>query len=183
LAGPDYPELEIHMPKRESYFDFLDRCLKDIRTGKLYPAKRDREQINKNLERAGLAGKQSFGSSEELLGDYFGGMDVIEKFMVIEHVRVLQGGLPDPLEDLASWTDLTLREYLVIRIIVKLNALGVEKNEYAQWVGSQIGKRFLNSSGTIAFADEELTLELDRMLDKKLRREKHVGTNPSIDSE
>ena len=158
------------MAKRGSYFDFLDRCLKDIRTGKLYPAKRDQERIQKNLERAGHGGKRSFGSSEELLGDYFSGMDEIETFMVIEHVRVLQGGLPDPLEDFAAWTDLPLREYLIIRIIVKLNALGVEKNEYAQWVGSEIGERFLNSSGRIAFADEELILELDRLLDERLRK-------------
>lgn len=171
------------MAKRGRYFEFLDRCLKDIRTGKLYPAARDRDRINANLDRAGLAGKRSFKNAEELLVDYLEGMDEVEAVLLYEHARIQKEELPDPLEDLETWTDLPLHDYLVIRITVKLNALGADKNKYPQWVSDHIGTRYLSPSGQIAFADQELIFELDRVLDKKLLEAKKVGTNQPKESE
>jgi hypothetical protein len=156
------------MTRKEGYFEFITRCLKDLRTGRLYPAKRDQARITQNLARAGLQGKKSFETVQELVEDYFEGMDEIEAMLVLEHVRITEGGLPDALENLEEWTSLERREYLVIRVMVKLNALKVEKDDYARWVGAQVGERFLNANGGIAVKDEKLMLELDGILESML---------------
>ena len=60
------------------------------------------------------------------------------------------------------------REYLVIRIIVKLNYLKVDVGDITDWVREHVGAHYVNLKGRIAFEDEARMLELDRILDARI---------------
>jgi hypothetical protein len=150
--------------KKENYFDFIDRCLKDLTTGRIRVSRRDRQYVSANLQRAGYGTKRSFQNTDELIDAYIDGMDDVEAMLVFEHLRITQGDLPDPLDVLEDWTDLSRREYLGIRIIVKLNHLGVESFNFSQWVIDHFGSQFVDADGRIAYRNEKLMLVLDRVL-------------------
>jgi hypothetical protein len=150
--------------KKENYFDFIDRCLKDLTTGRIRVSRRDRQHVSANLQRAGYGTKRSFQNTDELIDAYIDGMDDVEAMLVFEHLRLTQGDLPDPLEVLEDWTDLSRREYLGIRIIVKLNHLGVESSDFSRWVIDHCGSQFVDADGRIAYRNEKLMLVLDRIL-------------------
>jgi hypothetical protein len=150
--------------KKEGYFEFVERCLKDLTTGRIRVSKRDQQRVAANLRRAGSGSKRSFRDSDELTDAYVDGMDDIEAMLVFEHLRLTQGDLPDPIDELADWTDLSRREYVGIRIIVKLNLLGVVSTDFPNWVSQHCGNRFIGEDGRIAFADEARMLELDQAL-------------------
>lgn len=159
-------------PKQEYILSFVDRCLADARTGKLYLTKCDRQQLQKTFALAGHDVKRPFKDEESLLRAYFESLDEIDVFMVYEHLRLHEAGHEDPLENLSRLTNLSRLEYLVLRIIVKVNFLKGDTDRLDAWILKHAGERYINQTGRIAFDDEERMLELDRLL------EDHIRTTP-----
>lgn len=155
-------------PKKESILGFVDRCLGDARTGKLYLSKRDQARLRKKFASIGVDVKRPFKNEEALLLSYFETIKDPEFFLIYEHFRLYVPGHEDPLENLEYWTDMGLREYLVTRIIVKLNYLNVDVDDITDWVREHVGARYINPIGRIAFEDEERMLELDHMLEARI---------------
>jgi len=155
-------------PKKESILKFVDRCLTNAKTGQIYLCKRDQERLRKEFASIGRDVRLPFNDEEELLRRYFDTLNEIDSFMLIEHFRLYKPGQEDPLDDLAGWTDMSRRQYLVIRLVSKLNYLNVDLNDLTNWVREHVGARYVNLKDQIAFEDEERMLELDRILEARI---------------
>lgn len=170
MASPKQPEDD------DSDHLFIKRCLVDETTGKLYLAKRDRDRLRKMFASAGYDVNQGFDDSESLIVAYLETLDPLDFLWVRERARLRNPDIEDRLPDIERWTDVPRPVYLRLRIYAKLLELGVAAGDFHRFVREECGERFVSGNGKISFWNEKRVLELDRMLEAKLREKSPTGS-------
>lgn len=157
---------------------FLQRCLTEAGTGKLYLSKPDRDRLRRDFAKAGYDVAKAFAGEEALLDAYLRTRDPVSFMWIYERCRLRSADLPDPLDAFPAWVRLTRREYLRLRIFAKLCVLEVAIEDFDRWVRDECGTRFMTVGGTIGFANERRVLELDRLLAARIHSTRADGPEP-----
>jgi hypothetical protein len=156
-------------PDKEGTLSFIERCLTDAQTGKVMLSKRDQEFLHKAFKAIGRDVRRPFKDEEDLLRAFFKTLDKMDFLLFYEQLRLIAPDHDDPLDDLSAWTDLSQSAYLAIRIIAKLNLLRADSEDLPTWIRDQFGGGYVNQDGRIAFEDEERMIELDKVLEERVR--------------
>jgi hypothetical protein len=156
-------------PDKEGTLSFIQRCLTDAQTGKVMLSKRDQEFLRKAFKAIGRDVRRPFKDEGDLLHAFFKTLDKMDFLLFYEQLRLVAPDHDDPLDDLSAWTDLSQIAYLAIRIIAKLNLLRADSDDLPTWIRDQFGGGYVNQDGRIAFEDEERMIELDKVLEERVR--------------
>lgn len=155
--------------KNKGLLSFIDRCLTDVRTGKVILSKRDQKLLRREFASIGRDVRRPFKDEEDLLHAFFRTLDEVDFFLFYEKLRLIVSDDDDPLDDLSAWTDISQSAYLAIRIIAKLNLLRADGENLEDWVCEHFGDGYMNNEGRIAFEDEARMIEFDKVLEDSTR--------------
>ncbi len=151
-------------PTDRTLLAFLDRCLEDTLTGKLYLSKTDRETLRRLFARAGRDARRPFRDSRDLLHVYFESLPSHAFLLLYEHLRLFLPDLADLSNRLDAFGDVSLREYLGIQLTVKLHYLFPDPAAIRAWLRANHCERFLSDQHVIEIDDAAEALALDREL-------------------
>lgn len=141
----------------------LDRCLRDVKTGRLWLSAADRQKYQQRFGELGVKVGESFDGEEALLSAWCQSLSPERGIVLYEVARLTDPSLPPLVTDLERWPKEQREEYLLLRIQAKLHHLFETKEVILAWLKTYLDERGAALKGTVEF-DGEAIVELDRVL-------------------
>lgn len=150
-------------PRNKKRPTLLDRCLRDVKTGRLWLSAADRQKYQSRFGELGVKAGESFDGEEALLSAWCQSLSPERGIVLYEVARLTDPSLPPLVTDLERWPKEQREEYLRLRIQAKLHHLFETKEIILAWLKTYLDDRCVARKGTIEF-DGEAIVELDRVL-------------------
>jgi len=147
----------------------LDRCLRDVKTGRLWLSAADRQKYQSRFGELGVKAGESFDGEEALLSAWCQSLSPERGIVLYEVARLDDPSLPPLVTDLERWPKEQRQEYLLLRIQAKLHHLFETKEVILAWLKTYLDERCVVLKGTLEF-DGESIVELDRVLTEMVEK-------------
>lgn len=143
--------------------NLLERCLRDVKTGKLWLSAADRRKYQSRFGELGVEVSQPFTGEEALLSAWCQSLSTERGIVLYELARLEDPSLPPLVTDLERWPKAQREKYLLLRIQARLHYLFETKEVIAAWLEAYQCDRYLTPGETGEF-DGAAIVELDRVL-------------------
>ena len=149
--------------------NLLDRCLRDVKTGKLWLSPTDRRRYQERFGELGVKVSEPFAGEEALLSAWCQSLSPERGIVLYELVRLDDPSLPPLVTDLEHWPKAQREEYLLLRIQAKLHHLFEIREVIDAWLEAYLCDRCVALKGTLEF-DGEAIVELDQALTELIEK-------------
>lgn len=156
--------------------NLLDRCLRDVKSGKLWLSAIDRRKYLYRFGRLGVKVSKPFAGEEALLNAWCQSLSPEHGIVLYELARLADPSLPPLVTDLDRWPKARREQYLMLRIQARLHHLFETEEAIRAWLDAYLSDRHATLKGTVEF-DGEVIVDLDRALTEL------VGKESKTDSE
>lgn len=143
--------------------NLLDRCLRDVKSGKLWLSATDRRKYQCRFGELGVKVSEPFVSEEALLDTWCQSLPLDRGIVLYELARLTDPSLPPLVTDLDRWPKAQRAEYLLLRIRAKLHHLFETKEAIQAWLTAYLRDRHEPREGRDDF-DGAAIADLDRVL-------------------
>lgn len=152
----------------------LDRCLRDVKTGRLWLSVADRQKYQSRFGELGVKAGESFDGEEAVLSAWCQSLSPERGIVLYEVARLTDPSLPPLVPDLERWPKAQREEYLLLRIQAKLHHLFETKEIILAWLETYLDERGAALKGMVEF-DAEAIVELDRVLTEMVEQERKTA--------
>jgi hypothetical protein len=147
----------------------LERCLRDVKTGKIWLSAADRCKYQSRFGELGVEVSQPFTGEEALLSTWCQSLSTERGIVLYELVRLTDPSLPLLVTDLERWPKEQREEYLLLRIQAKLHHLFETMEVILAWLDAYQCERYLTPGVADEF-DGAAIVELDRVLTEMIKK-------------
>ena len=154
----------------------LDRCLRDVKTGRLWLSAAARQKYQSRFGELGVKAGESFDGEEAVLSAWCQSLSPERGIVLYEVARLTDPSLPPLVTDLERWPKEQREEYLLLRIQAKLHHLFETREIILAWLETYLNDRVALKE--TAGVDGEAIVDLDRVLTELIEQGKET-TNES----
>jgi hypothetical protein len=165
--------------RNRKHLTLLERCLRDVKTGKLWLSAADRRKYQSRFGELGVEVSKPFTGEEALLSAWCQSLSTERGIVLYELARLTDPTLPPLVADLERWPKAQREEYLLLRIQAKLHHLFETKEVILAWLEAYQCDRYLTPGETGEF-DGAAIVELDRVLTEMIEGKPDADPRPPI---
>ena len=159
--------------RNQTRSNLLDRCLRDVKTGRLWLSAADRKKYQSPFGELGVKVSKPFANEETLLNAWCHSLTPEHGIVLYELARLADPSLPPLVTDLDRWPKAQREEYLLLRIRAKLHHLFEAKEVIRAWLTAYLRNHHEPREG-IDDSDGTAIADLDRVLTEMIG--KRTGT-------
>lgn len=155
----------------------LGRCLRDMKTGRLWLSLADRDLYKQRFGELGVDVNQPFTGETELLGTWWHSLSDDRRIVLYEYCRLRDPSLEPLVTDIEGWPLEDREEYLWLRCEAKLQYLFRTREAIQAWLADYAREHCDPVEKTIDLGGEgaaQLNRALDELIDRK-RRAAHAS--------
>jgi hypothetical protein len=165
--------------RNRKHLTLLDRCLRDVKTGKLWLSAADWRKYQSRFGVLGVEVSQPFTGEEALLSTWCQSLTPERGIVLYELTRLTDSSLPPLVTDLERWPKAQREEYLMLRIQAKLHHLFETQEIILTWLEAYQCECYLKPGETGEF-DGAAIVELDRVLTEMIEGKPDADPRPPI---
>ncbi len=165
--------------RNRKHLTLIERCLRDVKTGKLWLSAADRRKYQSRFGELGVEVSQHFTGEEALLSAWCQSLSPERGIVLYERTRLTDSSLPPLVTDLERWPKAQREEYLLLRIQAKLHHLFEVQEVILAWLEAYQCDRYLTPGETGEF-DGAAIAAPDRVPPQLLRGKPDADPRPPI---